>query len=44
LIPGFTENVRNKGHWGTGDLEIHIKSIDDFEKAKLLIDRAYNEN
>lgn len=44
LISGFTENVRNKGHWGTGDLEIHIKSIDDFEKAKLLIDRAYNEN
>lgn len=44
LIPGFTENVRNKGHWGTGDLEIHIKSIDDFENAKLLIDRAYNEN
>lgn len=44
LIPGFTENVRNKGHWGTGDLEIHIKSIDDFEKARLLIDRAYNEN
>ncbi|MBQ6945101.1 MAG: DUF91 domain-containing protein [Ruminococcus sp.] len=44
LIPGFTENVRNKGHWGTGDLEIQIKSIDDFENAKLLIDRAYNEN
>ncbi len=44
LIPGFIENVRNKGQWGTGDLEIHIKSIEDFEKAKLLIDRAYNEN
>ena len=44
LVQGFTEDVRNKGHWGTGDLRIYLKSVDDFEKAKSLIDRAYNEN
>lgn len=44
LVPGFIEDVRNKGHWGTGDLRIIIKSKDDFEKARYLIDRAYNEN
>lgn len=44
LVQGFTEDVRNKGHWGTGDLRIYLKSVEDFEKAKSLIDRAYNEN
>ena len=44
LIPGFIEDYRNKGHWGTGDLHIVLKSVEDFEKAKTLIDRAYNEN
>ena len=44
LVPGFIEDVRTKGHWGTGDLRLIIKSIEDFEKVKLLIDRAYNEN
>ncbi len=44
LVQGFTEDVRNKGHWGTGDLRVYLKSVEDFEKAKSLIDRAYNEN
>ena len=44
LVQGFIEDVRNKGHWGTGDLRICLKSVEDFEKAKPLIDRAYNEN
>lgn len=44
LIPGFVEDVRNKGHWGTGDLRVIIKSTEDFEKAQYLINRAYNEN
>ena len=44
LVPGFIEDVRTKGHWGTGDLRLIIKSIEDFEKVKSLIDRAYNEN
>ena len=44
LIPGFVEDVRNKGHWGTGDLRVIIKSTEDFVKAQHLINRAYNEN
>ncbi len=44
LIPGFVEDVRSKGHWGTGDLRVIIKSTEDFEKAQHLINRAYNEN
>lgn len=44
LVPGFVEDVRTKGHWGTGDLRIIIKSTEDFEKAQHLINRAYNEN
>lgn len=44
LAQGFIEDVRNKGHWGTGDLRINLKSVEDFQKAKPLLDRAYNEN
>lgn len=44
LVPGLVEDYRYIGHWGTGDLRIILKSIDDFEKVKPLIDRAYNEN
>jgi predicted transport protein len=41
LEPGFTRDVRGIGHFGTGDLEITIQSIDDFAKAKPLFDAAY---
>ena len=44
LVPGLIEDVRTKGHWGTGDLRIILKSVEDFEKVKPIIDRAYNEN
>lgn len=44
LIPGFTEDVRNKGHHGTGDLRLAIRNNEDFEKAQHLIARAYSEN
>lgn len=44
LVQGYTEDVRNKGHWGTGDLRVIIRSIEDFEKAQALIKRAYDEN
>lgn len=38
---GFTRDVRNIGHFGTGDLEITIGSDEDFEKAKPLLIRSY---
>ncbi|GGA26013.1 DUF5655 domain-containing protein [Paenibacillus physcomitrellae] len=44
LEDGFTRDMRNVGHFGTGDLQIIVKTPEDFEKAKLLIDRAYNLN
>ena len=44
LHDGLLEDVRSKGHWGTGDLRFTIKSPEDFGKIKPLIDRAYNEN
>lgn len=42
LEKGFTRDVRNLGHFGTGWLEITIKSAADFERAKPLIDNSYN--
>lgn len=41
---GFSRDVTNIGHWGCGAVELHIQSSADFDKAKPLIDRAYNEN
>ena len=43
LIEGFTRDVSNIGHHGTGDLEVFIRTPEDLEKAKPLIERAYNE-
>jgi len=44
LKEGFTKDVRNIGHYGTGNLEVRITSKDDFEKAKALIAKSYHEN
>lgn len=38
---GFTRDMRNIGHYGTGDLEVTIRTKFDFEKAKHLIERSY---
>lgn len=44
LEEGFSRDVTSIGHWATGNLELHIKTKEDFEKAKPLIERAYKEN
>lgn len=41
LEQGFTRNVASTGHFGTGDLEITIGSMADFEKAKPLLMKSY---
>lgn len=41
---GFSRDMTNLGHYGTGDVEITITSREDFENAKPFIERAYNEN
>lgn len=42
LVAGFTEDVRQTGHYGTGDLRIRIKSNADMEEAKALLLRSYD--
>ena len=44
LEEGFTRDVRNVGHYGTGDLEVTLKSHDDLERAKPLIVRSYEDS
>ena len=43
LEAGFSKDMRGIGHYGTGDLQLMLKTVEDFNKAKALIDRAYNE-
>lgn len=41
LQEGFTRDVREIGHYGTGDLEITLRTITDLERAKPLIEKSY---
>lgn len=41
LEEGFTRDVRQVGHFGTGDLEVEIESMEDVEKAKKLFVESY---
>lgn len=44
LEEGFSADATNKGHWGTGDLEIRIKTPADIEKAKKFIAKSFLVN
>jgi len=44
LQPGFSRDVSEIGHWGTGDLEVVLRTPVDLERARALIERAYQEN
>ena len=44
LVEEFSRDVRHIGHWGTGDLELSLRNSADLEKAKVLIERSYQEN
>jgi predicted transport protein len=44
LEPGFTRDVSNVGHFGTGDLEITLSKPEDLEKALPLIKRSYEDS
>lgn len=41
LEPGFSRDVSEIGHYGTGDLELIIRSMADLERAKPLIVASY---
>jgi predicted transport protein len=42
--PGFLRDVRTIGHYGTGDLEITIRTAEELERAKPLITESYEGN
>lgn len=44
LEDGFSRDVRQIGHWGTGDLELTLRNEADLEKARPLLERSYQEN
>jgi len=37
----FCRDMTGVGHWGTGDFEVNIRSVEDLEKAKPLICQSY---
>ena len=44
LEPGFSRDTRNIGTWGTGDLELTLRTLADLDKARPLLDRSYSES
>ena len=40
----LVRNCSGKGHWGTGDIEVGLTSLDELEEVKPLLARAYLEN
>lgn len=43
LEDNFSRDTRGIGHYGTGDLELTIRTDADVDKAKPILQRAYNE-
>jgi predicted transport protein len=41
--PGISRDVSKLGHYGTGDLEIKLKSLSDLELAKPFLKQAFDE-
>lgn len=44
LEPGFTRDVSNVGHFGTGDLEITLSKPEDLERAMPLLKRSHDDS
>jgi predicted transport protein len=41
---GFTRDVSSIGHWGTGDLEITLRTMSNLEKARPLLEKSYESS
>lgn len=41
---GFSRDVSQVGHWGTGDVELSLRTLTDLERARPLLERSYAEN
>jgi len=44
LQDGVVNDAKDKGHWGTGDLEVIVRSEQDLELAKQLIQLSFEKN
>lgn len=42
--PEYVRDVSNIGHWGVGDVELAIDSVQRFQRAKGLIQKSFQEN
>ena len=42
LPPKIARDVTGIGHYGTGDLELSVKTQDDLEKVKHFLEQAYH--
>ena len=40
---GISRDVSNIGHYGTGDLELSLRNLEDFAKTKYLLETAYQK-
>ncbi|MGF6379821.1 putative transport protein [Paraburkholderia atlantica] len=40
---GFSRDVSQVGHWGTGDFELTLHTPADLDHAKPLLERSYSE-
>ncbi|MGF6465114.1 DUF5655 domain-containing protein [Paraburkholderia youngii] len=40
---GFSRDVSQVGHWGTGDVELTLRGQGDLERARPLLERSYAE-
>jgi len=41
---GFSRDISQVGHWGTGDVELCIRCPADLQRAQALLQRSYAEN
>lgn len=44
LKKGMVSDVRGKGHWGIGDLEVIVRNIEELDIAKQLIKLSFEQN
>lgn len=44
LEKGFTRDVTNVGHFGTGNLEVSLRTMEDFARAQPLFIRSYENS
>jgi predicted transport protein len=44
LEEGFSRDISQVGHWGTGDVELCVRNPGDLKRAQALLERSYAEN